>query len=498
MSAHILPELSARGLHYATAPHSLLSSRAYSTTARLVLTWMLDRPIGWTFRVGHIQSELGLTKTAWARVRAELERAGIVMLEKFGLDWRLDFDRIKLLDSLVSEPVSINPVSRQKPVVPAAGPVGINSPLPAPTIAPVFLSESYTSPDRLVCDRREPAHYQDQLNQKSSNTPVGVNPSGSAPSAGECENPRFVEITPALAARLAGDRQQRYVGKVIASVRDAKSGNPLDDQGIADLCALLADPGTLDPVALLKSIVRTGFRRGTLADLAHPGETWADAKARVTGKPAPAASPAPAPINPVPAPAPAPAPAVAASVAPAPAPEAPEAAAPAAQAAQTDPQASPQASDPKRIIREHLPDYVAWLEHPRNVNIAIVTKMLIKSAGSVEAALDVHSPASLLAEEFAAWKRNSRPNPDSHSSAPDSPPDREISFRELIDLARKKEAERAAATAAAPASASTRRPAGLAGLLAAARSGSRSDSAPDGSDSPGPLPNRPGIDMQEI
>lgn len=61
---------------YSIVPDSILTDKRLSTTARLVMAYMVGRGPDWVFYVRQVQAAIGLSESRWTGARRELEAAG--------------------------------------------------------------------------------------------------------------------------------------------------------------------------------------------------------------------------------------------------------------------------------------------------------------------------------------------------------------------------------------------------------------------------------------
>lgn len=69
-------------LSYSAVPDVVLEATWLSTSARLVLAWLLGRPDGWVIHISHMTRILGLTDKSWPRTRKELIASGFFVQER--------------------------------------------------------------------------------------------------------------------------------------------------------------------------------------------------------------------------------------------------------------------------------------------------------------------------------------------------------------------------------------------------------------------------------
>lgn len=61
---------------FSAVPDNILTNKYLSTTARLVLAYLVGRPENWTIYVSQVQNALGISESRWASARRELAAAG--------------------------------------------------------------------------------------------------------------------------------------------------------------------------------------------------------------------------------------------------------------------------------------------------------------------------------------------------------------------------------------------------------------------------------------
>lgn len=84
-------------------PDAVLEDTSLSPAARLVVAWVVGRPANWTITIDGprgVKASLGLTRSQWSRVSAELRGAGLYapVLISGGREqagWNLQFDHLR-------------------------------------------------------------------------------------------------------------------------------------------------------------------------------------------------------------------------------------------------------------------------------------------------------------------------------------------------------------------------------------------------------------------
>lgn len=372
---------------FSLTPQDLLEDRSLSSDAKVVISWMIGKPKGWVFRIGHLRESLGIkSDSVWRRIRKELTEKGFLSIRKYVKNGEIAWDvRVNLVDYDMRRDDG-NKANRVVPAVPAPAPAvaaaveveAVSEIVEAPAVVAVETissesAESITIVDAPVSAAPVPAV---EIEEIESEIPAPV----------ASRKRSWAPELPAEIANSIKSSQQFLAAKLFESLceqkQDGSIGEKLDERGRAYAAQIVSEADS--PIALLKHLSKVGVRVGRLPELALPGESIVQAKARLAHREpkqstyrfdsAQDQKPAKKKMDLVD---------FIASVdrereKPAPAP------------------AAPAPVDGAALIKEHANEYMRWLK-----SASIATHRMIEDAGGVHAALEKFGAKALLANDFA-------------------------------------------------------------------------------------------------
>lgn len=375
---------------FSLTPQDLLEDRSLSSDAKVVISWMIGRPKNWIFRIGHLRESLGIhSDSKWRRIRNELTEKGFLSIKRHVKNGEIAWDvRVNLGDydmrrfddkaqravpAVDPAPVVVETVSESAEI--AESVAIVKDPVSAAADpAPAVETEAETLAVSML---PVPAVESVEIESEIPDLPAP------APAPAARGKRRAAPALPVEIAEAIKPSQQFLAAKLFESLceqrLDGSVGEKLDARGRAYAAQIVGEADS--PIALLKHLSKVGVRVGRLPELAMPGETIVQAKARLAHR---------EPKQPTYCPA---AQESAAKkidlaaflesdsnghdAAPAPAPAAP-------------------APDGAALIKSCPDEYMRWLK-----SASFATLKMIEDVGGVLAALEKFGPKTLLADEFA-------------------------------------------------------------------------------------------------